>query len=98
LAIEKLRQTAIKNGLYTEQDKLNDDQLSELVFHSGLSTSEAVSDISGRGVGMDAIRKFVEKIGGTVEIKFKAKLTNKTSHVPFESVICIPEKYSSKVG
>src|SRR4029078_6243528 len=48
---------------------LNDDEVTQLIFRSGFSTTEFVSDISGRGVGLDAVRTSVESARGRVEIR-----------------------------
>jgi len=66
---DRLRQKAIKNGLMSEDDNLSHQDLVELVFHPGLSTAEAVTDLSGRGVGMDVVKRNIQGIGGTVEIQ-----------------------------
>ncbi|WP_078484907.1 chemotaxis protein CheA [Solemya pervernicosa gill symbiont] len=49
-------------------DELTHNQICELIFHPGLSTAEVVSDVSGRGVGMDVVRRNIHSLGGGVEI------------------------------
>lgn len=98
LAISKLKQKAIEKGLFNAGEKVSDKMLAELIFHSGLSTSDNVTEVSGRGVGMDAIRKFVEKMGGTVEVHFKTKTGKDAEYVQFESRIIIPAEHSVKVA
>jgi two-component system chemotaxis sensor kinase CheA len=68
--VEKVRQKAIERGLVTPDRAahLAERELLQLVFLPGLSTAEAVTNVSGRGVGMDVVRTNVEKIGGKVEI------------------------------
>lgn len=68
---EKIRNKAIEKGLIfsEEANKLNDNQIYQFIFKSGFSTAEKVTNISGRGVGMDVVRTNVEKIGGTIDIK-----------------------------
>ncbi|MGD8784249.1 MAG: chemotaxis protein CheW [Thioalkalispiraceae bacterium] len=66
---EKILNKAIKNGLVSENDQLTNEQIDDLVFSPGLSTADEVSDISGRGVGMDVVRKNIRSLGGTVEVK-----------------------------
>ncbi len=68
---DQILQKAVKNGLVT-QDKvllLSDKQIMSLLFESGFSTAEIVSDISGRGVGLDAVKRKVESLGGTIDIE-----------------------------
>ncbi|GAB5380139.1 MAG: chemotaxis protein CheA [Aliiglaciecola sp.] len=59
---------AIENGLDVH-DGLTDSQVWNLIFAAGFSTAEQVTDVSGRGVGMDVVRRNIESIGGHVEIK-----------------------------
>jgi two-component system chemotaxis sensor kinase CheA len=70
IAVEKVRQKAIERGLITPERAalLGDRELLQLIFLPGFSTAAAVTNVSGRGVGMDVVRTNVEKIGGKVEI------------------------------
>lgn len=68
---DKILQKAIKNGLVSEHNNLNDKEIYNLIFSAGLSTAEKVSDISGRGVGMDVVKSNIEALRGTVEIDSK---------------------------
>ncbi len=65
---EKLLAKAQANGLVAEGEHLTDAQIYDLVFHPGLSTAEQVSDISGRGVGMDVVRRNIKDLGGAIEV------------------------------
>lgn len=98
LAVKKLKQKAIQNGTLNANDNFTSELLADLVFQSGLTTAEKVSDISGRGVGMDAIRKFVETAGGKVEIRFKDKPKQDSEYIPFAVLITLPEKYAIQVA
>ena len=68
---EKIKKSAIKKELITSEEAalLNDREAVKLVFHPGFSTAAEVSDISGRGVGMDVVRSTFDKLGGTVELE-----------------------------
>lgn len=66
---EKIRDKAITNGLINEADILTDEKIYDLIFQPGFSTAETVSDVSGRGVGMDVVRRNIRELGGTVDIK-----------------------------
>ncbi|MCU4674424.1 chemotaxis protein CheA [Catenovulum sp. 2E275] len=68
LNTQKIRQKAIINGLINESDELTDEQLNMLIFEPGFSTADAVSDLSGRGVGMDVVRRNIQALNGTVEL------------------------------
>jgi two-component system chemotaxis sensor kinase CheA len=71
VAVEKVRQKAIERGLITPEraTQLPDRELLQLIFLPGFSTAAAITNVSGRGVGMDVVRTNVEKIGGKVEIE-----------------------------
>ncbi len=66
---DKILQKAIKNGLVKEGQELSEPDIFRLIFHAGLSTAEKVTDISGRGVGMDVVRKNIESLRGRVDIQ-----------------------------
>jgi len=65
---DKLLATAIKNNLVADDEDLSDSQIQNLIFLPGLSTSNEVSDISGRGVGMDVVKRNISDLGGTVDV------------------------------
>lgn len=65
---ERLLAKARGNGLIGESELLTQDQKLELLFAPGLSTSEQVSDLSGRGVGMDVVRRNIQELNGSVEV------------------------------
>ena len=59
---------AVTNGIIEENHNLTDKEIFNLIFEAGLSTAKEVSDISGRGVGMDVVRRNIEDLRGTIEI------------------------------
>ncbi len=67
---EKVLKKAISKGIVSEQNAANltDKQVYELIFASGFSTADKVSDISGRGVGLDVVKSTIESLGGSVSI------------------------------
>ncbi len=67
----KIRAKALEKGILSEEDleRLDDKQVINLIFQPGFSTADKVSEVSGRGVGMDVVRNAVEKIGGSVELE-----------------------------
>ncbi|BAC14499.1 two-component sensor histidine kinase [Oceanobacillus iheyensis HTE831] len=71
---DKVQSKAIDNGLITEQEAelLTDDQIASFIMSSGFSTADAVSDISGRGVGLDVVKSKIESLGGQVSIETSA--------------------------
>lgn len=68
---EKLRNSAVKKGLISAEEaaKLTDEESVDLIFMAGLSTSETVTDISGRGVGMDIVNTNLQRINGSIEVE-----------------------------
>jgi two-component system chemotaxis sensor kinase CheA len=65
---EKIRNKAIERGLILPTAQLSDEQLRMLIFEPGFSTSETVSDLSGRGVGMDVVKRNVQQLNGSVAL------------------------------
>jgi HPt (histidine-containing phosphotransfer) domain-containing protein len=76
LNLQRLRELAFKNQLLTAEEAQNPQHLADLLLKSHLSTAQAVTDISGRGVGMGAVRQFVENIGGRVSIRLQSSSSN----------------------
>ena len=66
---DKILAKAVKQGLIAENETPPDDQIWPLIFKPGFSTAEKVTDVSGRGVGMDVVKRNIEGLGGTVKIK-----------------------------
>jgi two-component system chemotaxis sensor kinase CheA len=60
---------AIAQGVVSADQKLSDKQIDELIFHPGLTTAGQVSDVSGRGVGMDVVRRNIQELGGQIDIE-----------------------------
>ena len=65
-----IRRKAYEKGLIDEQalERLSDEEAVNLVFRPGFSTAESVSDLSGRGVGMDVVRNAIDKVGGSIAL------------------------------
>jgi two-component system chemotaxis sensor kinase CheA len=68
--LDAVRKSAVEKGLLPRDiaEDLSPEQVAGLIFRAGLSTAETVSEVSGRGVGMDAVRVTIESLGGTVEV------------------------------
>jgi two-component system chemotaxis sensor kinase CheA len=71
IAVDRVRDRAIERGLLSAEQasRLNEAELINLIFLPGFSTADAVTNLSGRGVGMDIVRNNVEAIGGSIEIR-----------------------------
>lgn len=68
LATELIRDKALRQGLIGDDATLSDEQIHELIFHPGFSTAASVSDVSGRGVGMDVVKRNIETIKGSLAV------------------------------
>ncbi|MDR7091563.1 chemotaxis protein CheA [Cellvibrio fibrivorans] len=69
LDVERIRKKAIANGILEEGIHLSRQELFQLIFHPGLSTAEQVTNLSGRGVGMDVVKRNIEELQGGIEIE-----------------------------
>ena len=70
LAVEKIASSSLAKGLVTREQlqSMSDREKMALIFHPGVSTAEKVSDVSGRGVGMDVVKTNLDRLGGKIEI------------------------------
>jgi chemosensory pili system protein ChpA (sensor histidine kinase/response regulator) len=66
--IDAVRKKAIERGLMTEDSKLTDIEIMQFILHAGFSTAQKVTQISGRGVGMDVVNSEIKQMGGTLFI------------------------------
>jgi len=66
---ERIRSKAIEQGLIKAHEKVNEETLRSLIFHPGFSTKSEVTELSGRGVGLDVVRANIESLQGRVEIE-----------------------------
>ena len=87
---EKLKQKALEKGLITETEarQMSKEEAYTLIFKPGFSTAEKVTNISGRGVGMDVVKTNVEKLNGVIEVKSElGKGTTITLKIPLTLAI-----------
>ena len=68
---ERVREKAIEKGIINPESQLSDNELNHLIFHPGFSTAAAVTNLSGRGVGMDVVKRNVEALQGSIDIDSK---------------------------
>ena len=70
ISVDAVRKKAVEKGLVTDDvaSAMSDERIFQFIFEPGFSTANAVTDISGRGVGMDVVRTNIESIGGTIDI------------------------------
>jgi chemosensory pili system protein ChpA (sensor histidine kinase/response regulator) len=82
--VESVRAKAISRGLMQAEDRLEDEDVLQFIFAPGFSTAEAVTQISGRGVGMDVVHTTVKQLGGSINITSTPnKGTRFTVRLPF---------------
>lgn len=65
----KIQAKAVERGLITEHEILTDERIYDLIFAPGFSTADVISDVSGRGVGMDVVKQNITDLGGSIEIQ-----------------------------
>jgi len=65
----RVKAKAIEKGIINADTQLSDNEINHLIFHPGFSTAEAVTNLSGRGVGMDVVKRNVEALQGSIDIK-----------------------------
>jgi two-component system chemotaxis sensor kinase CheA len=93
----RILEKARRLGLVSGKDDIRDEELFGLVFHAGFTTAESVTDLSGRGVGLDVVRRNIDGLRGTVDIaSAKGKGTTITIRLPL--TLAIIEGFSVKVG
>lgn len=85
---DKIFRKALERGLVTEDTQLTETEIFQLIFAPGFSTAEKITDISGRGVGMDVVRKHVENLRGQIQIESElGKGTTFYIHLPLTLAI-----------
>ncbi len=85
---KRILNKAIENGVIPSAQDMSDEDIYRLIFHAGLSTAKQVTDISGRGVGMDVVKKNIEELQGRVDIRsYPGKGTTFTICLPLTLAI-----------
>ena len=76
IALDRVKKKGIERGLVTPEraEMMSESEIASLIFLPGFSTAEAITNVSGRGVGMDVVKTNVEQVGGTVEVDTRAGL------------------------
>lgn len=91
--VGRLFQKGVELGFWGSASSPNLSEIAQLIFVSGVSTKEQVSDISGRGVGMDAVKTFLVNNGGDISIRLPPNTDEYKTFVPFKSVITLPANF-----
>ena len=98
LNLSKLRQIAKKNNLINASEHSDAAKVVSCIFKEGVSTSREITDISGRGVGMGAVKQYIEDKGGSIEIALKNNNNHPGDFVDFEFILSLPERFFIKRG
>ncbi|HMU67638.1 MAG TPA: ATP-binding protein, partial [Cellvibrionaceae bacterium] len=94
--VDKLFQKGVETGRWKEGEKPTYQEIAQLIFVSGISTKDQVSDISGRGVGMDAAMQFLLEHGGAISLNLADTQASGPAQIgtgvkiPFELVVTLP--------
>jgi two-component system, chemotaxis family, sensor kinase CheA len=95
--LDKAKRLGLFSGANTNKDELSDQDLYDIVFQAGFSTAESVTDLSGRGVGLDVVRRNIDTLRGTAEISSTpGKGSTITIRLPL--TLAIIEGFSVRVG
>ena len=79
-----LKKKAIDRGIIDKKDKMSDEEIAQLIIHSGLSAADEVTKLAGRGVGMDVVNNEIKRLGGSIEIiSDKGKGTTFVIRLPY---------------
>jgi len=91
LALKRIRGMAIEKGWIEANQHLSDEQIAELIFRPGFSTADKVTEVSGRGVGMDAVRDFLKREYGSIALRFTDDHEG-ADFRQFQTIVSLPEE------
>jgi chemotaxis protein histidine kinase CheA len=95
LALGVIQAKAIENNLIDAHHALSAYDIAQLIFKPGLSTAQSLTAVSGRGVGMDAVKGFVESQGGSIALNLLPCDVDGDLR-PFETIVCLPGEFAVK--
>jgi hypothetical protein len=98
LNLRLLRDVGIRRGFLPKDQAITRESIAELIFVGGLSTSAELTEISGRGVGMDAVKRYILQIGGDIRIWLDEKGEDAQGYCAFSLEIMIPGRLFSQSG
>lgn len=96
LALDRIRGIARERGWIDADNAaaLSDEDVAELIFRPGFSTAHAVTEVSGRGVGMDAVRNFLKRDGGDIALRFTDDRVG-APYRAFETIVSLPARFAA---
>ncbi|NTY39398.1 MCP four helix bundle domain-containing protein [Burkholderia diffusa] len=96
LALDRIRRIACERGWIDADNEaaLTDEAVAELIFRPGFSTAHAVTEVSGRGVGMDAVRNFLKRDGGDIALRFTDDRVG-APYRAFETIVSLPARFAA---
>ncbi|QDW53477.1 ATP-binding protein [Burkholderia sp. KBS0801] len=96
LALDRIRGIARERGWIDAGDEaaLTDEAVAGLIFRPGFSTARAVTEVSGRGVGMDAVRNFLKRDGGDIALRFTDDRVG-SPYRAFETIVSLPARFAA---
>jgi len=96
LALDRIRGIARERGWIDAGNEaaLTDEAVAELIFRPGFSTAHAVTEVSGRGVGMDAVRNFLKRDGGDIALRFTDDRVG-APYRAFETIVSLPARFAA---
>jgi two-component system chemotaxis sensor kinase CheA len=93
LALERIRGIAVERGWIGADERPSDEDIAQFIFRPGFSTAETVTEVSGRGVGMDAVQAFLKREHGRIELHFTDDHKG-AAYRQFQTVVCLPERFA----
>ncbi len=96
LALGRIRKIAQEKGMLPEGEQSSDEAVAKCIFMAGFSTAEQVTEVSGRGVGMDAVKDFVAREGGSIRFEFVDSAVG-ADFRQFQTIVTLPEKFATHV-
>ncbi|MDF3083309.1 MCP four helix bundle domain-containing protein [Burkholderia sola] len=95
LALDRIRGIARERGWIDAGNEaaLSDEDVAELIFRPGFSTAQTVTEVSGRGVGMDAVRNFLKRDGGDIALRFTDDRVG-APYRAFETIVSLPARFA----
>ncbi|HRH78045.1 MAG TPA: Hpt domain-containing protein, partial [Cellvibrionaceae bacterium] len=93
LDIHRLFQLGVERGIWSADEMPSADAIAQIIFRSGISSKEQVTDISGRGVGMDAVKEFLNEQGASIHLRLDGDTATPSlerANIPCEFIISLP--------